>query len=153
MNKFTLLICLIFIINISNVISIEDYNKLYDILISLAKGMAKTERAVCSSLLVKKRSSLFPVIKEIATKIENGKEISSVTYFFKLYAIVDDCDLYRLSDVIDEIQTEAGIREAGYSIADNAGSIYNIIQEISSSDDFYVEIGKIISIVFNYYVN
>ncbi len=153
MNKIILLICLILFINISNVASIEDYNKLYDILISLTKGMARTENAVCSSLLVQKRSTLFPVVKEIAKKIEAGRTISPVTYFIKLYYIVDDCDLYRLSEVIDEIQTESGIRNAGYSIADNSGSIYNIVQEMFTSDDIFVEIGKIISIVLNYYVS
>ena len=153
MNKFSLLICFIFFLNISNVTSIEDYEKFYDALISITKGMAKTSKAVCSSLLVKKRSSIYPVVKEIIQKYEAGKTINPFNYFIKLYPIVNDCDLYTLSSLSEEIKTEEGIRNAGYSIAENSGSIYNILTEMATSDDKYVQVRKIIAIVYNYYVN
>lgn len=123
------------------------------LVISMTKGMAKTPKTVCSNLLVKKRSSIYPVVKEIIQKYEDGKTINPFSYFIKLYPIVNDCDLYTLSSLSDEIKTEEGIRNAGYAIAENSGSIYNIITEMMVSDDKYVQVGKIIAIVFNYYVN
>ena len=154
MNKYALLICFSLLLNFSIELTSDDYENYYDILLSIAEGMTNTNEARCVNHIVQNKAIILNVIQSLAETIEEGGDLisSASECLNNLLFLYDDCNLENIVLAIMGLNSQVGIQNLGYSIAQNAHSIYLIVKDIGDSDNKVVEFGKILSIILNIYV-
>ena len=154
MNKYALLICFSLLLNFSIELTSDDYENYYDILLSIAEGMTNTNEARCVNHIVQNKTIILNVIQSLAETIEEGGDLinSASECLNNLLFLYDDCNLENIVLAIMGLNSQVGIQNLGYSIAQNSHSIYLIVKDIGDSDNKVVEFGKILSIILNLYV-
>ena len=76
--------------------------------------------------------------------------------FFGISDLISKCQVLTLLDIYNRVSTKDGIKEFGNTIYNNAETIYKLTNDLKNnkdSGDKLVALGKIISIIFNFYVN
>ena len=116
--------------------------------------MTNTNEARCVNHIVQNKTIILNVIQSLAETIEEGGDLisSASECLNNLLFLYDDCNLENIVLAIMGLNSQVGIQNLGYSIAQNAHSIYLIVKDIGDSDNKVVEFGKILSIILNLYV-
>ena len=162
MKKHILLLCFLLSLHFTKSIDDEVFDIGYDLLSKILRGMTKTGTTRCSEIFINNKEILSDTLKEI---INNNKEspniidiISKIWNYGKLIFIqdlFDKCKLEKISYLQNKIFSKNGIIEMGTEIENNNEKIFGLIKEIvkgKDSDEKLTLVGRIISIVLNFYV-
>ena len=136
-------------------------DKVYDLLIEVFKGMCQNDKKECATAFTKNKDQLILIIKEIIEEIKNGEEFASILmkYSVKLLMIDDigtKCNIIYILRIITKFQSADGIRDIGETIKNNADELYKYIQVILTGETTEAKLyalGKILALIFNYYIN
>ena len=160
MNKFSLLLCFLLIVDISAEEK-DMVDRIYNITINLLKGMAeKKEDHRCAKEFVTKKDQIFPIFKELIGEVKSGKSLSGVVtaYGFRLLAIEDmaeSCKAFSLFELFSKVTSKEGIKDIGASIEKNAEKISNYFSKMKATKGLEnkVEIaGNIFALILNFNV-
>ena len=154
MNYFSFGICFLLLFNFSLNLDAE---LLYDIIIKLFKGLSVSENSQCIIICERKKDEIMKILTDIINELDDGKSITNLIlpYGMKLFAIKDlmtKCQILAIFDIYNRIITKDGIKEVGNEVYNNANEIYKYIEQ-SKEKGIYNIIGKILSLVFNIYIN
>ena len=153
MNRFGILICLLFI-SFTQQIDL-DIDLLYDKFAIITKGLATTDKYQCSGVLVNQKSQILPIIKGILDDLKSGKEFKDIalSHGLKLLGVEglsDKCKVYEVVGKVLNLITEDGIKEIGYNTVNNSSDIYKLINELINAPDLdgkLEALGKILRIL------
>ena len=157
MNKFGLLLFLLAITFTQQIdYSDIDIDAIYDKLIIVAKGFSTTGDYQCSAVLNSKKAEILTIVNNMINEIKNGAKFSSIAlkYGLKLMGVDGMSTKCKALDLVTKVLAlldKDGIKETGYRIVNNTGSIYNAIQELKDAADLdgkLVAAGKIIRYIF-----
>ena len=154
MNYFSFGICFLLLFNFSLNLDAE---LLYDIIIKLFKGLSVSENSQCIIICERKKDEIMKILTDIINELDDGKSITNLIlpYGMKLFAIKDlmtKCQILSIFDIYNRIITKDGIKEVGNEVYNNANEIYKYIEQSKEKGIYYI-IGKILSLVFNIYIN
>lgn len=165
MNKFIILLLFIIFFNHSNSqeISDEKLDQIYDKVIFVLKGMSQNEKNQCFQVFMNNKQKLINLIKSIINEYEKGDKdfISKILLnygvpFFLIDNVGSKCNLINIQKAWDRLTTEYGIKEIGKAISNNSEVISNntqIVKNDEKSENKFIALGKIISIILDFYVN
>ena len=161
MNKLIQILCIALVLNLT--ISVEEsvIDTIYDMLIHVAKGMTKDGTTKCADLLGRDKDKILDLIQKIM------KDFAEGTDFFKIIEkysssiseidpnIMTDCNVLAFINLFKKITEASTIKEIGQTIKTKSEQIYNLINKImnSESDDAMKDLGSILSIILNIFVN
>ena len=163
MNKFSLLLCLILVLNYSTQISISDdvIDKYYDYLVEAFKGLSLEGNNECANRFISHKTDLIRIIKSVKKDIEDGEDIVTLAakYMVDLLtvdsSIITKCNLLGLVPLIKKFDDVDEIKGMGKAISDNAQTILDNIRKVKSAEGLLNKvqyIAKILGIVINFYV-
>ena len=158
MNKFTLLVCFILVLNVAKS-QIDPIEQIYDYATVFLKGMALTDRYECANAFIKKKSKLFPTIKETVETSNNMSYFSLfttlATQLFGDKEIRDSCNIMVFIGNLSNLRNDYTFKLIGNNINTNAQQIYDYVKQIqnaSSYDEKLFAGGHILSLITNFYV-
>ena len=162
MNKFVLLLILSLTINISycdDFIPL-DIDSVYKYIVYLLKGLSNTKECECSIIFEKNKDEIISIAKGFFEGYNNGVNMDELVYKYgmELVAIEDllnKCSILDISDVPFLLKSQEGIKNIGQKIFDKAVEIGELLKKAKESknmeDKFFIT-GKIISLIFDFYV-
>ena len=158
MNKLGLLLCFLFIVNISAEEEKDMVGKVYDIIINLLEGMSKEKR--CSRIFQTKKDQIFPIIKEAVNDFKNGQSFSElvVSYGFRLLAVEDlavECKAFTLFELFSKVTSKDGIKDIGVTIQERANDIYKLVSLLKTTKGIENKVkiaGEIFAIILKFKV-
>ena len=154
MNKFGILLCFLAISFSQSAIPELDWGVIFDITVTLVKGMSENEDFKCAKTYESHRDKIVPVLQAIWEDVRNGKD-------YKSAAMAHASELAGLTDiqenchVMEKIQDFAGfgkakgIQQIGYNIIQHSVELEGLLQELWKADGFEGKIfvfGKILRV-------
>ena len=164
MNKLGLLL-LLFISSASSLnLKGLPADLLYQVFVSVFKGMAKTEEAKCSGVLINEKERIMEIINEAIDDYNKSKDLNAAIQvaIIKLVDsddLVNECNVLGLTPVIGRIATKDGIVDIFQNIIDNMSDIYSYGEQIKKAFDekdynsMAESFGHILSLALNFNVN
>ena len=163
MNKIVLLIvfCVAFKISHTQNSSLFSADSIYDYAYNILKGLSITENGQCVKIYYDNKVEIIQILNELLQGLNEGKDITNLIFpigmkFFGISDLISKCQVLTLLDIYNRVSTKDGIKEFGNTIYNNAETIYKLTNDLKNnkdSGDKLVALGKIISIIFNFYVN
>ena len=163
MNKIALLIffCVIFKISHCQSFSLFSADSIYDFVFNFLKGLSITENGQCIKVYSNNKEEIIQILNELLQGLEEGYDITNLIFpigmeFFGISGLISKCQVLTLLDIYNRISTKDGIKEIGSTIYNNAETIYNLTNDLKKYNDLgdkLVVLGKILSIIFNFFVN
>ena len=158
MNKFGLILLLI-----ASVCSITE-DEIYEAVVRLVKGMAETEEAACSDILVKQKEKILEIVHQAIDEINSGVDSSTAIQnaLIKLMGVdglVSECNVLAMPAIITKVTSKDGLVDIFQTCIDNIDEIYSYGEEIKAAfdeKDYYTAaeaFGHILSIALDFQVN
>ena len=163
MNKFVLLLILSLTINISycdDSIPL-DLDSFYKYIVYLLKGLSSAKECECSIIFEKNKDEIISIIKAFIEDYKRGANLFDLafTYVWKLASIEDlltKCKLLDANKLLDLLKSQDGIEKIGeiiFNSADEIGELLKKAKDSGNTEEIFIIIGKIISFIFDFYVN
>ena len=161
MSKFALLLCFLLVVNYSLCQESDPISKYYDYLVELLKGFSKNDQHLCSDFFALHRNDVIPIVQSGLAQIQAGESLASIALGLvgKILSIDSSvgssCNLWGLIPLINTFNHEDEIKNIGKRISDKAGEIFTnigLIKEAEGLNNKLVYIGRILSIVLNFFV-
>ena len=161
MSKFALLLCFLLVVNYSLCQESDPISKYYDYLVELLKGFSKNDQHLCSDFFALHRNDVIPIVQSGLAQIQAGESLASIALGLvgKIISIDSSvgssCNLWGLIPLINTFNHEDEIKNIGKRISDKAGEIFTnigLIKEAEGLNNKLVYIGRILSIVLNFFV-
>ena len=164
MNKLGLLLLLLICSASSLNLREVPVDLLFEVFSSLFKGMAKTEEAKCSAVILNEKDRITKIINEAIDDYNNGKglNVAIQVAIIKLVdsdELVDECRVLAMEPIIGRILTKDGIVDIFQNIIDNMSDIYSYGEQIKAAFDekdfnkMAESLGHILSLALNFNVN
>jgi hypothetical protein len=158
MNKFGLILLLI-----ASVCSITE-DEIYEAVVRLVKGMAETEEAACSAVLVKQKEKILEIVHQAIDEINSGVDSSTAIQnaLIKLMGVdglVSECNVLAMPAIITKVTSKDGLVDIFQTCIDKIDEIYSYGEEIKAAfdeKDYYSAaeaFGHILSIALDFQVN
>ena len=165
MNKFGLILLLVASV-FSFKLKIKEIpeDDIYAAVVALFKGMAETEEATCSQVLVNQKSRILEIVHEAIAEIESGTDASTALQnaLVKLIGVdglVRECNVLAMPAIITKVTSKDGLVEIFQTCIDNIDDIYSYGEQIKAAFDekdynaAAEAFGHILSIALDFQVN
>ena len=134
MNKFALLVLLF-----AAVCTIDE-DEIYSYVVSLFKGMAETDEALCSGVLVKQKDKILEIVHACIDEINSGVDASTALQnaLIKLMGVdglVSECNVLAMPAIITKVTSKDGLVEIFQTCIDNIDEIYSYGEDIKAAFD------------------
>ena len=163
MNKLGLLLLLLICSASSLNLREVPVDLLFEVFSSLFKGMAKTEEAKCSAVILNEKDRITKIINEAIDDYNSqGLNVAIQVAIIKLVdsdELVDECRVLAMEPIIGRILTKDGIVDIFQNIIDNMSDIYSYGEQIKAAFDekdfnkMAESLGHILSLALNFNVN
>ena len=166
MNKFILVLllatsCLNFKLFKLREVPVDD---IYAAVVALFKGMAETDEATCSAVLVKQKEPILKIVYEAIDEIEAGADTSTVLQnaVIKLMGVdglVSECNVLAMPAIITKVTSKDGLVDIFQALIDNIDEVYSYGEDIKAAfeeKDYNAAaeaFGHILSIALDFTVN
>ena len=166
MNKFILVLllatsCLNFKLFKLREVPVDD---IYAAVVALFKGMAETDEATCSAVLVKQKEPILKIVYEAIDEIEAGADTSTVLQnaVIKLMGVdglVSECNVLAMPAIITKVTSKEGLVDIFQALIDNIDEVYSYGEDIKAAFDekdynaAAEAFGHILSIALDFQVN
>ena len=163
MNKLGLLLLLL----ISSASSLKlreiPVDLVFQLFSSFFKGMAKTEEAKCSNVMLNEKERIIKIINEAIDDYNSGKGLNvavqvAVIKLVDSDELVDECNILAMEPVMGKIATKDGIVEVFQNIIDNMAEIYSYGEKLKPAFDakdynsIAEYLGHMIALALNFHV-
>ena len=161
MKKFSILLCFILLLNFSKSLDEEVFDLVYNLTSKIFKGMTKTKSHLCSDTMIKNKEKISTILKDIIKSSEDDLGffdfLDNIVNYIKLNNVenINKCKLSEILELSSQIPTLTGIKNIGKSVENNNNNIFELIKKIvkcNDSDERLALLGKILSIILNFYV-
>ena len=158
MNKFGL-----FLLLIASVCTITE-DEIYEAVVRLVKGMAETDEAACSAVLVKQKDRILEIVHQAMDEIASGVDTNTaiqnaVIKLMGVDGLVSECNVLAMPAIITKVTTKEGLVDIFQACIDNIDEIYSYGEEIKAAfdeKDYYSaaeSFGHILAIALDFQVN
>ena len=101
---------------------------------------------------------LLPLLKDVLADLEDGQSIVMIGINYWLRAVIidgfiDNCNLFKLGNLLNGIDSIKGIKTIGKAIEDNNRILYDLERDIKKAkdlEDILYYFGKIIYNIINF---
>ena len=153
----------LFLLLLASVCTITE-DEIYSYVVSLFKGMAETEEATCSEVLVKQKVRILEIVHEAIDEINAGTDTSTALQnaLIKLMGVdglVSECNVLAMPAIITKVTSKEGLVDIFQSCIDNIDDIYSFGEDIKAAfdaEDYNAAaeaFGHILSIAIDFQVN
>ena len=153
----------LFLLLLASVCTITE-DEIYSYVVSLFKGMAETEEATCSGVLVKQKDRILEIVHEAIDEINAGTDTSTALQnaLIKLMGVdglVSECNVLAMPAIITKVTSKEGLVDIFQSCIDNIDDIYSFGEDIKAAfdaEDYNAAaeaFGHILSIAIDFQVN
>ena len=153
----------LFLLLLASVCTITE-DEIYSYVVSLFKGMAETEEATCSGVLVKQKTRILEIVHEAIDEINAGTDTSTALQnaLIKLMGVdglVSECNVLAMPAIITKVTSKEGLVDIFQSCIDNIDDIYSFGEDIKAAfdaEDYNAAaeaFGHILSIAIDFQVN
>ena len=153
----------LFLLLLASVCTITE-DEIYSYVVSLFKGMAETEEATCSGVLVKQKTRILEIVHEAIDEINAGTDTSTALQnaLIKLMGVdglVSECNVLAMPSIITKVTSKEGLVDIFQSCIDNIDDIYSFGEDIKAAfdaEDYNAAaeaFGHILSIAIDFQVN
>ena len=162
MNKFLVVLLLAF----ASCAKIKEVpvDDIYAAVVALFKGMAETEQATCSAVLVEHKPEILEIVMAAIDEIKAGTAVETAIQnaAIKLMGVdglVSECNVLAMPAIINKFTTEEGLVEIFQALIDNIHEVYTYGQQIKDgiqNKDYNAAAeagGHILSIALDFKVN
>ena len=137
MNKF-FVVFLLFLVSIKAQDTTED--TIYAAVVALFKGMAETDEALCSGVLVKQKDKILEIVHACIDEINSGVDASTALQnaLIKLMGVdglVSECNVLAMPAILTKITSKDGLVEIFQTCIDNIDEIYSHGEDIKAAFD------------------
>ena len=137
---------------------------IYAAVVALFKGMAETEEAICSQVLVNQKPKILEIVYTAIDEIKAGTEVETAIQnaAIKLMGVdrlVSECNVLAMPSIINKFSTEEGLIEIFQTFIDNIHEVYTYGEQIRDgikNKDYNAAAeaaGHILSIALDFQVN
>ena len=164
MNKF--LVVFLLVLSAVSCRKVKDVpvDDIYAAVVALFKGMAETEEATCSNVLVNQKAKILEIVYAAIDEVKAGTAIETAVQnaAIKLMGIdglVSECNVLAMPAIINKFTTEEGLVEIFQTLIDNIHEVYTYGQQIKDgiqNKDYNAAAeagGHILSIALDFHVN
>ena len=139
MNKFGLILLLIASISSFPFTEIPE-DDIYAAVVALFKGMAETDEALCSGVLVKQKDKILEIVHACIDEINSGVDASTALQnaLIKLMGVdglVSECNVLAMPAILTKITSKDGLVEIFQTCIDNIDEIYSYGEDIKAAFD------------------
>ena len=165
MNKFGLILLLVASV-FSFKLKIREIREddIYAAVVALFKGMAETEEAACSQVLVNQKPKILEIVHEAIAEIEAGTDTSTaiqnaVIKLMGVDGLVSECNVLAMPAIITKVTSKDGLVDIFQTCIDNIDEIYSYGEQIKAAFDekdynaAAEAFGHILSIALDFQVN
>ena len=153
----------LFLLLLASVCTITE-DEIYSYVVSLFKGMAETEEATCSGVLVKQKDRILEIVHEAIDEINAGTDTSTALQnaLIKLMGVdglVSECNVLAMPAIITKVTSKEGLVDIFQTCIDNIDDIYSYGEDIKAAfdaEDYNAAaeaFGHILSIAIDFQVN
>ena len=153
----------LFLLLLASVCTITE-DEIYSYVVSLFKGMAETEEATCSEVLVKQKTRILEIVHEAIDEINAGTDTSTALQnaLIKLMGVdglVSECNVLAMPAIITKVTSKEGLVDIFQTCIDNIDDIYSFGEDIKAAfdaEDYNAAaqaFGHILSIAIDFQVN
>ena len=153
----------LFLLLLASVCTITE-DEIYSYVVSLFKGMAETEEAACSEVLVKQKTRILEIVHEAIDEINAGTDTSTALQnaLIKLMGVdglVSECNVLAMPAIITKVTSKEGLVDIFQTCIDNIDDIYSFGEDIKAAfdaEDYNAAaeaFGHILSIALDFQVN
>ena len=163
MNKLGLLLLLLICSASSLNLREVPVDLLFEVFSSLFKGMAKTEEAKCSAVILNEKDRITKIINEAIDDYNSqGLNVAIQVAIIKLVdsdELVDECRILAMESIFGRILTKDGLVDVFQNVIDNMSDIYSYGEQIKAGFDekdynkVAESFGHILSLALNFNVN
>ena len=137
---------------------------IYAAVVALFKGMAETEEAACSQVLINQKPKILEIVHEAIAEIEAGTDISTamqnaVIKLMGVDGLISECNILAMPAIITKVTSKEGLVEIFQTCIDNIDEIYSYGEQIKAAFDekdynaAAEAFGHILSIALDFQVN
>ena len=162
MNKFFL----IFLLATVSCFPIKEVpvEDIYNAVVGLFKGMAKTDEAKCAAVLTNQKTKILEIVYACIDEIKAGTEIATAIQnaALKLMGIdglVSECNILAMPAIITKVTTKEGLVEIFQTLIDNIDEVFSYGEQMKAAiekKDYPgagEAFGHIFAIAFDFHVN
>ena len=164
MNKF-LVVFLLAIVSVESCklkeVPVDD---IYAAVVALFKGLAETDAATCSQVLVNQKPKILEIVYAAIDEVKAGTPVETAVQnaAMKLMAVdgfVSECNVLAMPAIITKFTTEDGLVEIFQALIDNIHEVYSYGQKIKDgiqNKDYNAAaeaFGHILAIALDFHVN
>ena len=164
MNKF-LVVFLLGMVSVESCklkeVPVDD---IYAAVVALFKGLAETDAATCSQVLVNQKAKILEIVYAAIDEIKAGTAVETAIQnaAMKLTSVdglVSECNVLAMPAIINKFTTEDGLVEIFQALIDNIHEVYTYGQKIKDgiqNKDYNAAaeaFGHILAIALDFHVN
>ena len=164
MNKF-ICVLLLAIVSCGNLrlreVPVDD---IYAAVVALFKGLAETEEAACSGVLVKQKDKILEIVYAAIDEVKAGTEIgtaaqNAVIKLMGVDGLVSECNVLAMPAIVTKVTSKDGLVEIFQTLIDNIDVVYSYGESIKAAFDAKdynaaaEALGHILAIALDFQVN
>ena len=163
MNKFFVLLLALTAVSSFKLkeVPVDD---IYAAVVALFKGMAETEEATCSQVLVNQKPKILEIVYAAIDEVKAGTAIETAIQnaAIKLMGVdglVSECNVLAMPGIITKFTTEDGLVEIFQTLIDNIHEVFTYGEQIRDgikNKDYNAAaeaLGHILAIALDFHVN
>lgn len=163
MNKFILILFLAAsCLNLKLKEISED--EIYDMVVSLFRGMAETDEAACAGVLVKQKDKILVIVHAAIDEINSGVDVGTALQnaLIKLMGVdglVSECNVLAMPAIVTKVTSKEGLVDIFQTLIDNIDDVYSYGEDIKAALDesdyngAVEAFGHILAIALDFQVN
>ena len=164
MNKF-LIVLLLAIVSCKGLrlkeVPVDD---IYNAVVALFRGMAETEEATCSDVLVKQKDKVLEIVYAAIDEVKAGTDVSTALQnaLIKLLGVdgfVSECNVLAMPAIITKVTSKEGLVDIFQTLIDNIDDVFSYGEDIKAAFDVSdynavaEALGHILAIALDFQVN
>ena len=164
MNKF-LIVLLLAIVSCKGLrlreVPVDD---IYNAVVALFRGMAATEEATCSDVLVKQKDKVLEIVYAAIDEVEAGADVGTALQnaLIKLLGVdgfVSECNVLAMPAIITKVTSKEGLVDIFQTLIDNIDDVFSYGEDIKAAFDVSdynaaaEALGHILAIALDFQVN
>ena len=141
-----------------------DEDQIYDLVVSLFRGMAETDEQACAGVLIKQKDKIMVIVHAAIDEINQGVDVSTALQnaLIKLMGVdglVSECNVLAMPAIITKVTSKEGLVDIFQALIDNIDEVYSYGEDIKAAfeEENYnaaVEaLGHILAIALDFQVN
>ena len=110
---------------------------IYAAVVALFKGMAETEEATCSGVLVNQKEKILEIVYAAIDEVKAGTEIgtaaqNAVIKLMGVDGLVSECNVLAMPAIVTKVTSKDGLVEIFQTLIDNIDDVYSYGESIKS---------------------